>query len=806
MAHAFRRPLPAADLRWRCPPSAFRGVAKRKEPLADVVGQEDALAALRVGLELYGPGFNVYVAGLPGVGKTTLVETLLNEMTPRCALPNDRVYVNDFRHPERPTLLELPRGRGADFLREVAELVQSLSDGTRALASDEAYSRQREEIVAGFRAEERAALDAFEAAALERGFVVGSAPAGRAAAPELLHVLPPVGGSAGAKEYVSIDDLDAAVRAGRLEAGAVPGIRETYRELHRRLAALLRTTHEIGRKRRRAIEELDREAAERIARAAFEDLRREFRDERVSAWLVDATRALVARFRSYARRLAEGEEAENPPAGPEEVFREFRANLLLEPRTDPGCPVVAEQNPTWTNLFGQIERAVDPKGAVRTDFLHVRAGSLLRADGGYLVVQATDVLAQEGVWDELKRVLRHRRLEIRLPDALAASAPVALRPEPIPINVKVVLIGDEGTYHRLLDADPEFGDAFKVKVTFEHDVPLTRQALVRYAHFVSHMERTEGLAASSPDGLAALAEEAVREAGRRTRISVRFGRLADLLREADFEARRRGGSRIEAADVLAAKAAVARRHGARERLVREAVREGLVLIDTQGRRVGEVNGLAIYYFGNWQFGRVARITAAVGAGKEGVINVEREVSLSAASYDKGVHILEGFLRHTFARSRPASFTASLVFEQSYGGIAGDSATCAETCAILSALADLPLRQELAITGSMNQHGEVQAVGDVNEKIEGFFDLCADGGLTGTQGVILPRANVPDLMLRHDVVEACRAGRFAVYAIGSIAEGIELLTGVPAGITKTPGRFKRGSVFAAVAENLERLSG
>jgi predicted ATP-dependent protease len=488
------------------------------------------------------------------------------------------------------------------------------------------------------------------------------------------------------------------------------------------------------------------------------------------------------------------------------VLREFGANLLLEPRpADERCPFVVERNPTWSNVFGQVEREIDAAGAVRSDFLHVRAGSLLRADGGYLILQASDVIAQPGVWEELKRVLRHRRLEIRQPESLAAAAPVTLRPEPIRVNVKVVLIGDERMYHALRDGDPEFAETFKVKATFESDMPLTADALRRYASFVRRLEKEEGLRPSSADGLAALAEEAVREAGRRGHLSVRFGRIADLLREASYQAERRRSRRVDAQDVVAAKAAAERRHNARERRVRDAIREGLVLLETQGVRVGEVNGLAVYDFGDWQFGKVARITAAVGAGAGGVINVEREVSLSAASYDKGVHILEGYLRHVFARARAASFTASLVFEQSYGGIAGDSATCAETCAIVSALANVPIRQDLAVTGSMNQHGEVQAVGDVNDKIEGFFDVCSDRGLTGTQGVILPRSNVKDLMLRPDVVEACRAKRFAVYAIDRIEEGIELLTGKPTGLTKEPGTFRKSSVFAAVAENLVRLS-
>jgi predicted ATP-dependent protease len=801
---SYRSPLPVSELRWRCPASAFRGLAGSTKSVARVIGQDDAIAALRLGLEIDGPGFHVYLAGLPGVGKTSLVERLLQEMSPRCDPAPDRVYVNDFVHPERPSLIELPRGRGPSFVEEVGELVRALAEGIRALAGDEAYARRREEVTAKARGEQRALVDAFETEAASAGFALATP--GAAAPPDLFYVLRSAG-DASSRELVSVEDLDAAVRTGRLALEGLEGIRARHSDLRHRLAALLRQTHRIARRRRQAIEALDRQAAERIAQTATEDLRREFALPAVATWIDDASRALVERFRAYARRLSDDADGDAPEAAAEEVLREFRANLLLQPLTGDGCPLVIEQNPTWANLFGQVEREVDAAtGTVRSDFLHVRAGSLLRADAGYLVLQANDVLAQPGVWEELKRVLRHRRLEIRLPEALAANAPVVLRPQPIPVDLKVVLIGDERVYYGLLDADPEFAETFKVKVTFEHDMALSPSALRRYAEFVRRMEVDEGLLRSSEDGLAALAEEAVREAGRRGRISVRFGRMADLLREASHRARARRSERIEGVDVTEAKAAAVRRHGARERRVRDAIREGLVLLATSGRRVGEVNGLAVYDFGDWQFGKVARITAAVGAGTGGVINVEREVSLSAASYDKGVHILEGYLRHVFAHTRDASFTASLVFEQSYGGIAGDSATCAETCAVLSALSAIPIRQDLAVTGSMNQHGEVQAVGDVNDKIEGFFDVCSDRGLSGTQGVILPRSNVKDLMLRHDVVEACREGRFAIYAIDRIEQGIELLTGVPAGTTSRPGRFRSKSVFAAVEANLKRLRG
>jgi predicted ATP-dependent protease len=540
----------------------------------------------------------------------------------------------------------------------------------------------------------------------------------------------------------------------------------------------------------------------------LEGVEARFADDAIRRHL-DALRPhFVDRFAAYVESLTAA--AQKTGGRPDafrlaaaEVLREFRVNLLLDAGAVRRCPVVVERQPSWTNVFGQIERESDGEGGTRTDFLLIRAGSLLRADGGYWVVHARDVLAEDDVWDELKRVLRHGRLEIRVPDALLPTTPSVLHPDSIRVNVKVILLGDEDTWHAMRRADEDFADIFKIRATFEPDVPLSDATLRRFAGWFRRLQQEEGRLPLSPAALALVAEEGVREAGRQGRLSVQFGRIADLVREAGHLAGEAGATRIDAEHVRSARAAAVRRHGVEERRVHEAVREGLILVETTGRRVAQVNGLAVYDFGEHRFGKVARITAAVGAGQAGVVNVERMVDLSGPSHDKGVHILAGYLRETFGGERPLAFTASLVFEQSYGGVEGDSAACAEAFAILSALAREPVRQDLAVTGSMNQHGDVQAVGGVTDKVEGFFDLCAERGLTGTQGVVIPRSNVKDLMLREDVVRACRARRFAVYAIDRVEQGLELLTGRPSGVLPGGG-FAKGSLFAAVDARLARL--
>jgi predicted ATP-dependent protease len=496
-----------------------------------------------------------------------------------------------------------------------------------------------------------------------------------------------------------------------------------------------------------------------------------------------ATRALLARWdgpvRAWLERVL--------PLGAG-GRRFLRANLISAGySSDP--PLVFEPLPTWANLFGTLEGDGPP------DIDQIRAGSLLSSDGGWLAVRSEDLIHRDREWDELLRVLEHRQLEIRRPDDETTRV---FRPQPIPVDLRVLLLGDEGDYRELFEHHRQFPSIFRIKATFDDRIPRTPEALGGHAAVARRLEH-EGVLPIDDGGLAALFEEAVREAGDRRFVTSLFRWTGDLVRQADHHARRRNDTHIRAVDVHEAENAERSRLGVRDRWVREEAIEGKLLIDTEGGRVGVVNGLAVHDYGN--LGKVCRISATVGPGSRGVVNVEREVSLSASSYDKGVFILSGYLSWRLGSVDAPAFTARLVFEQSYGGITGDSATCAETCAIVSALADLPIRQDLAVTGSMNQHGEVQAIGGVNEKIEGFFELCRARGLTGSQGVVLPRSNVDELMLREDVVEACRAKQFHVYAVATVEEALELLLGRRAGVTAEPDRFTRNSIFSAVKARL-----
>jgi ATP-dependent Lon protease len=468
---------------------------------------------------------------------------------------------------------------------------------------------------------------------------------------------------------------------------------------------------------------------------------------------------------------------------------------------------VVETSPSYRNLFGTIEKMIDRTGHWRTDFTRIKAGSLLTASGGFLVLQLYDLIAEPGVWSALKRTLKNRLVDIQGYDPLYLFTVSALKPEPIPVNVRVVVIGDDLTYQILYNYDPDFRKIFKVKADFDSVMPRDAGNLGNYTDFIRKIQHDEKLLPLDRTGVAAVIEHGVRATGRQKKLSTRFSDIADLIREASYWAESTGVRNIDAAHVRRAIDERIKRVALIEDKVREMILDGSLMVDTEGMRVGQVNGLSILSLGYHMFGRPTRITVKTGVGRGGVINIERESDLAGRSFNKGVLILEGFFRSHFAQDKPLAMTASICFEQSYSGIDGDSASSSEVYALLSSLSGVPLRQDLAVTGSVNQHGEIQPIGGVNEKIEGFFDVCRERGLTSTQGVIMPALNSIDLMLRPDVVEAVEAGRFHVYAIRTIAQGIELLSGRPAGDRLTTGGgFTEGSVFAMVDHRLREYAG
>ena len=509
------------------------------------------------------------------------------------------------------------------------------------------------------------------------------------------------------------------------------------------------------------------------------------------------------------RRKREEEERNDDDIRIDDPFHVYDINILLDNSDTEGRPVIIERNPTYANLFGTIERTKDAQEGWVSDFASIKAGSVLQADGGYLIINAVEALTEPGVWTMMKRILLHRKIQIQPLESLfqygAWQATSGMKPEEIRLNVKVIMIGPSDLYQALFHAEEDFRKIFKINAQFDYEIERTDNILEQYAQFIRRLTKEEQLPPFDRDGVAAIAEYAVERAGGAGKISLRFSDIADILREASYWAVSKGNDVVSRRHVDKAIRMMIDRNSMWKEKITERIDDGTLMIATAGSRIGQINGLAVYDLGQVSFGKPTRITATVSVGRSGIINIDREANLSGSIYNKGALILTGFFRHRFAQDRPLSFSASIVFEQSYGGVEGDSASSTEVYALLSALSRIPIRQDFAVTGSVNQWGEIQPIGGVKEKIEGFFDVCCRRGLTGTQGVLIPVQNVPELMLREDVVTAVEEEKFHIYSVSTIDQGIEILTGVAAGVRDDEGKWTEGSINGLVEERIEELS-
>jgi len=792
-----RRAEPMTSLKPLAPDSLCR---RTDQPLAPdtaagqdaVVGQARALEAVRFGVAMRRDGYNVFALGPPGVGKHRAVLRVLREAAAKEPVPSDWCYVFDFTEPNRPRALPLPPGRGAQLRRDMQRLIEELRAAIPAAFEAEGYRTRRKLIEEQLKQRQEQAFAELERDAAERKAVLIRTPLGLAVAPS---------------QEGEVLDPDAFKRLPEQE-------QERYREDMKRLQDAIQATLASlpvwEREQREKIRELDQEVTRFAVAHLLEEVRSNYRDlPAVLAQLEAVQQDLL----EHAEELLPHGDADERlarllrPAGRRETpaLRRYEVNLLVDRSADKGAPVVYEDHPSHPNLIGRIEHQAE-LGTLVTDFHLIKAGALHRANGGYLVLDARRVLQQPLAWDELKRAIRSRTVRIEsLGQALGLASTVTLDPEPIPLDVKVVLVGDRLVYYLLAELDPDFLELCKVSADFE-DVILRDAAGERaYAQLLGAIAREEDLLPLDGSAVARATEHGARIAGDAERLSIHLESVGDLLREADHWARQAGRSSVSAAEVEQAILAQMRRADrVRERLHEEIAR-GTILIDTRGQAIGQVNGLSVFQIGRFAFGRPSRITARVRLGGGQLVDIEREVELGGPLHSKGVLILQGFLGGRYAAERPLSLSASLVFEQSYGGVEGDSASLAELIALLSALAEVPLKQSLALTGSVNQQGQVQAVGGVNEKIEGFFDVCREKGLTGEQGVLIPASNVKHLMLRADVVEAAAQGRFQVYPVESVDQALELLTGMPAGERDASGDFPEGSVNRKVESRLARFA-
>jgi predicted ATP-dependent protease len=797
--------LPEEKLRWRCDPSRLPFETTAQAELREgFIGQERALRALKMGVELTAPGYNVFVCGLAGTSRGGTIAHMIREVHPESKPSLDRCYVNSFKLPDRPRLLTLPQGQANPFKKDMQAGVDFLRRRIPQVFEGEPFQRQKGRIVERFTVREKDLMDDFTRRIAREQFALGHMQVGAVALPEIFPVLE--------GQMVPIEDITKMVHEGKLEAPLAEDIERKYELFRQEFTVVYRKTLTLSRELASELSYLEQEAASVLVDGVIEELKEKYPGEGVIEYLEEVRHHLLDNLDPFKEHEGEqepneeqGEGLAKAPGPERDPFRVYGVNVILAHNGENDSPVIFETTPTYANLFGTIQRAYDTRGGWSSDFMDLRAGSLLRADGGFLIMYAVEALSETGVWRALKRTLNHNRLEIQPLEMFFPFGASALKPEPIEINVKVILIGDRDLYELLYEYEEDFRKIFKVRMEFDEEMHLSDGVIAEYAGRLRALCEKEGLLPLDRGAFASILEYGVRRAGRRNKVTARFVDIADLAREASYAARGKGETQVRAAHVRNALESKMERHNLIETRIREMIDEGTLLIDVSGERTGQVNGLSVLEIGGYSFGKPVRITATAAMGKAGLINIEREANLSGRFHDKGMQIIAGYLRNRFAQNKPLSLAASICFEQSYSGVDGDSASITEIYALLSALSGLPLRQDIAVTGSVNQQGDVQAIGGVNEKIEGFFDICRIKGLTGTQGVIIPVENVEDLMLRDDLLEAVSAGRFHIYPVGKVEEGFEVLAGVAAGQMNGDGTFEADTAFALVDERLNTMA-
>jgi len=783
------QPLPADRLYRPSDLSALKfATTADLTPVDGLVGQARALEAIQFGTRVDKAGFNLFVIGPNGARMQDAVKALLAEEARKGPSPSDWVYVNNFADAERPVAIELPTGRARKFNDAMRKLIDDLNTALPAVFQSEDYQTRHGAIDESFQRKQGEAFSALRDKAAEKDVVLLRTPLGFALAPAKDgQVVPP-------------DEFAGWPESKRRAVQAV------IEGLEKDLEHIVHQIPQWEKERRDELRELNRATAKYAVDQLIEETKAEFKDIPRLLDHIEAVRAdLVDNVAMFILKSEDGD-GERPDLRPGSPFDRYEVNVLVShDASAPGAPVVEELHPVLGNLIGRIEY-ISMRGALVTNFRLIKAGALHRANGGYLLLDARSVLTEPFSWAALKRTLR--RGEIAIEDIsrfLGFATTVSLEPDPIPLKIKLILFGDRFLYFLLAALDPELAEHFKVLADFENDFARTPENEAVLARLLATLATRDGLAAFDRDAVALVLEHGARLADHAGKLSLVVEQLREVLIEADFCAREAKRKVITRADVDEALSARIRRAARLRDRAQEAILEKVALIDTEGAHVGQINGLSVTELGGFAFGRPTRITCQVRPGSGKVVDIEREVELGGPVHSKGVLILSGFLAGRYALDTPMSLYASLVFEQSYGGVEGDSASSAELYSLMSALADAPLRQDLAVTGSVNQHGEIQPIGGVNEKIEGFFDICQARGLNGKQGVLIPQANVQHLMLRKDVIEACAAGRFAVYPVARIDEGIALLTGRPAGARGADGAFPEGSVNRQVEDRLRAFA-
>jgi lon-related putative ATP-dependent protease len=805
-------PLPELTpdrLRRRCDVAQFAFASTAEAPgLTEIIGQERATRAIEFGIEMPHPGYNIFATGPAGAGKTSILTRYLERKAATRSVPNDWGYVHNFTDPDRPLAVRLPPGGGSRLREQVNALLAQVGDALPRVFASDGYAEHRNALERELNQQRADHFQALDTLARGQGFTLTQTPMGL--------ILAPIRDG----QPLTQEQFDALPEEQR------EWLQTRGQALGEALDRTVRQVREIEQAAQERLAGLDQEVAANAIRPAFAQLSEEYTAwPDVTAYLRRVQEHISAHADDFKTRhgrsapasAESGDEEATPQAqegpppwrqrGGDSPYDRYRLNVIVDNSELTGAPVVVETNPTYAGLIGRVEMRAE-FGTLVTDYRYVKSGALHRANGGYLLLDARSLLRQPLAWEALKQALRHARIRIEDPgQQMGLFASLTLAPEPIPLDVKVVLIGDPETYYLLYAYDEQFEKLFKVHADFAFEMPWSAENEQRIAQFIRSRCEDEGLLHFDLDAVGQVVEYSARQVEDQRKLTTRFAHINDIVREAAFWAQRAGRQMVAAADVRQAIDERTYRSNQYEERLRELIVDGTFMVDTSGAVVGQVNGLAVLSLGEYAFGRPTRITARTYQGRAGVVNIEREARLSGRIHDKGVLILAGFLGGRFAQDKPLSLSASLAFEQSYEGVDGDSASSTELYALLSSLADLPIRQGRAVTGSVNQRGEIQAIGGATLKIEGFFDVCraAPAGLTGEQGVLVPLSNTPHLMLRDDVAQAVADGRFHIWPVRTVDEGIELLTGTPAGERGPDGAYPADTVNGRVDRKLRELA-
>lgn len=770
------------QLRATCDTNLFSfATTAELEPSTSIIGQPRGTRAIEFGISIPNKGYNIYVLGPVGTGRGTTIEHFLQERARAQPVPLDWLYVNNFATPHQPRAIAFPAGQGVAFQAQMLNLIANLSNDLPQAFDTDAYREAIDQIREALQMQQAEIMQTVEHKAAAAGFGLMNTPSG-------LMVTPVQEGKP--LTLPALQEMDVAARRE---------LEKQQEALTDELDDVLYHIHQLETAARQQIQQIDRDVTANAIQHHFEHIRDLYPDDpEVLLYLNEVYQDVLNQIDDFAPPEDDSDQ--------EIDLRRYEVNVLVDHSRTTGVPVIIEPNPTYYNLFGRIEYEMQ-SGVVLTHFTNIKSGSLHRANGGYLIMDAADLLQDMAAWEGLKRALKGGDIRVQPVATMDGERVLAksLDPEPIPLSIKIILMGNAGIYYMLYEQDEDFSTLFKVRADFDSLMPRNAEQVLAYATFIATQCQKESLHPFDPAAVAQVVEYGSRLAEYQQKLSTRFGAVADLVREASYWAGVNGRTTVTSADVKQALAERAYRANRLEEVVLEQILEGSIFIATSGMVIGQVNGLSVIDTGEYAFGQPGRITARTFMGESGVVHIEREIDMSGPIHQKGVLTLNGYLGGTYAQHQPLSLSASLTFEQNYGGIEGDSASCAELYALLSSLGRLPVRQGVAVTGSVNQRGEVQPIGGVNEKIEGFFKVCQARGLTGDQGVIIPASNVPHLMLADEVVTAVANGQFTIWPVQTIDEGIEILTGLPAGRRDTEGDFPVGTVHYAVQERLFNLA-